>query len=330
MLLERSAAYISETLDVLIARGTERISLLGGMAPLYVEWLPPHQQALLVKPSADALTGALQLALKRYGSQSGRGMNERKFQRLPAEKPAGFNSFERRRTALHATASVVGSRDPRRATGRWRSPAPERDIAEYANISRVTVRKAVDDLVKAGLLVRRHGSGTFVVRPAEKVQQSLSMLTSFTEDMARRGVATQSKWLERGLYYPSPEEMMKLGVSSEMRVARLGRLRMAGELPLAIERASLSVKSCPIPMRSGVALCRTRSGGFSARARRAAYIRLQYQGADAHILGVTEGDAGLSIERISYLPSGRVVEFTKSLYRGDAYDFVAELTIPHP
>ena len=40
---------------------------------------------------------------------------------------------------------------------------PERDLAEYANISRVTVRKAVDDLVKDGLLVRRHGSGTFVV-----------------------------------------------------------------------------------------------------------------------------------------------------------------------
>ncbi len=67
---------------------------------------------------------------------------------------------------------------------------PERDIAEYANISRVTVRKAVDDLVKAGLLVRRHGSGTFVVRPSERVQQSLSMLTSFTEDMARRGITT--------------------------------------------------------------------------------------------------------------------------------------------
>ncbi|SPU64662.1 GntR family transcriptional regulator [Brucella melitensis] len=124
---------------------------------------------------------------------------------------------------------------------------PERDIAEYTNISRVTVRKAVDDLVKAGLLVRRHGSGTFVVRPGERVQQSLSILTSFTEDMARRGIATQSRWLERGLYYPSPEEMMKLGLSSETRVARLGRLRMVGDMPLAIERASLSSEFLPDP-----------------------------------------------------------------------------------
>ena len=49
--------------------------------------------------------------------------------------------------------------------------------------------------------------------------------------------------------------------------------------------------------------------------------------ADAHLLGVPAGAAGLSIERISYLGSGRAVEFTRSLYRGDAYDFVAELTI---
>ncbi|MBC2885326.1 N-acetylglucosamine kinase [Ochrobactrum sp. CM-21-5] len=67
MLLQRSAGYVSETLDVLIAQGAERVSLLGGMAPLYVEWLPAHQQKLIVEPAADALTGALQLSLKRYG-----------------------------------------------------------------------------------------------------------------------------------------------------------------------------------------------------------------------------------------------------------------------
>ena len=48
---------------------------------------------------------------------------------------------------------------------------------------------------------------------------------------------------------------------------------------------------------------------------------------DAELLGVAEGDAGLSILRTSYLPSGRVAELTRSLYRGDAYDFVAELRL---
>jgi GntR family transcriptional regulator len=51
---------------------------------------------------------------------------------------------------------------------------PERDLAEYASISRVTVRKAVDELVRQGILVRRHGSGTFVAKPVEKVEQPLS------------------------------------------------------------------------------------------------------------------------------------------------------------
>ena len=49
--------------------------------------------------------------------------------------------------------------------------------------------------------------------------------------------------------------------------------------------------------------------------------------ADAALLGVEAGSASLKIERISYLPSGKVVEFTRSLYRGDAYDFAVELKL---
>ena len=123
----------------------------------------------------------------------------------------------------------------------------ERDLADYANVSRVTVRKAVDDLVKDGLLTRKHGSGTFVVKPLSRVEQPLTRLTSFTEDMARRGLVTRSEWLERGLFHPSPEEMMMLGLAPGTKVARLGRLRIADDMPLAIERASISVEYLPDP-----------------------------------------------------------------------------------
>ena len=78
----------------------------------------------------------------------------------------------------------------------------ERDIAVKADVSRVTVRKAVQDLVRGGVLVQRHGSGTFVAARVKRVEQSLSRLTSFTEDMARRGMAVRSAWLDRGLYAP--------------------------------------------------------------------------------------------------------------------------------
>ncbi len=132
----------------------------------------------------------------------------------------------------------------------------ERDIATKADISRVTVRKAVQDLVKGGILVQRHGSGTFVAPRMERVEQSLSRLTSFTEDMARRGMAVRSAWLDRGLYAPSPDEMMVLGLSSSELVARVARLRIANDTPLAIERASLSASVLPDPAGDRlVALC---------------------------------------------------------------------------
>ncbi|TIV86385.1 MAG: UTRA domain-containing protein, partial [Mesorhizobium sp.] len=52
--------------------------------------------------------------------------------------------------------------------------------------------------------------------------------------------------------------------------------------------------------------------------------------ADARLLEVPPRVAGLQIERISYLASGKVIEFTRSVYRGDAYDFVAELRLTGP
>ncbi len=205
---------------------------------------------------------------------------------------------------------------------------PERDLADYANISRVTVRKAVDDLVKDGLLVRRHGSGTFVVKPVAKVQQSLSRLTSFTEDMARRGLKATARWLERGLYPASPDEMMMLGLPADALVARLGRLRIADDLPLAIERASISAEFVPDPRQVTTSLY-AELDKIGARPVRAVQriSACNLKDPDAAMLGIPVGSAGLSIERISYLASGRFAAFTRSVYRGDAYDFAAELSL---
>jgi len=204
----------------------------------------------------------------------------------------------------------------------------ERELAEYANVSRVTVRKAVDDLVRDGLLARRQGSGTFVIKPVARVQQPLSQLTSFTEDMARRGLATRSEWLERGLFPPSPEEMMMLGLAAGTMVARISRLRIANDLPLAIERASLATEFLPDPdavTTSLYAELRKKDARPVRAIQRISACNVKEP--EAALLAVPLGAAGLSIERISYLASGRVVEFTRSLYRGDAYDFVAELTL---
>jgi GntR family transcriptional regulator len=207
----------------------------------------------------------------------------------------------------------------------------ERDIATKADMSRVTVRKAVQDLVKGGILVQRHGSGTFVAPRMERVEQSLSRLTSFTEDMARRGMSVHSQWLDRGLYAPSPEEMMVLGLSSDDMVARVARLRIANDTPLAIERASLSAGILPDPASIGSSLYAALEADGNRPVRAVQRISAANLGeADARLLDVAPASASLRIERISYLASGKVIEFTRSIYRGDAYDFVAELRLGLP
>lgn len=205
----------------------------------------------------------------------------------------------------------------------------ERDIAESADLSRVTVRRAVDDLVAQGLLIRRHGSGTFVAGGVSRLEQSLSQLTSFTEDMARRGLAARSQWLERSVVAPSPDEMMVLGLSVGDTVSRLERLRIAGDVPMAIERASVIGAFLPDPGVVAGSLYDA-LGERGARPIRATQ-RIAARNVDAReagLLQVAPGAASLYIERVSYLPDGRIIEFTRSIYRGDAYDFVAELKIP--
>ena len=69
----------------------------------------------------------------------------------------------------------------------------ERQLCADLGVSRLTVRAALDDLVRDGMLIRRHGSGTFVSEP--KIAQELTM-TSFTEDMRRRGMVPGSRTLD--------------------------------------------------------------------------------------------------------------------------------------
>ncbi|KAA3511256.1 GntR family transcriptional regulator [Agrobacterium vitis] len=204
----------------------------------------------------------------------------------------------------------------------------ERDIAEAAGISRVTVRKAIDDLVAEGLLVRRRGAGTFVVKPVKRMQQPLTRLTSFTEDMARRGMVSGSRWLERGLFLPTPEETMALGLSGTARVARLVRLRTASDMPIALERTNLPDDLLPEPSRVENSLYAA-LGSVGIRPVRAnqRISAVILTDDDAKLLGMPPGSAALSVQRIAYLDTGRVMEVSRALYRSDAYDLVAELTI---
>jgi GntR family transcriptional regulator len=205
---------------------------------------------------------------------------------------------------------------------------PEREIATITHLSRVTVRKAIQDLVEEGLIVQKHGSGSFVAQKAPQIEQSLSRLTSFTEDMSRRGMVSASRWLERGIFMPSPDEVMALALAQDDSVSRIVRLRTADGKPMAIERASLPVDILPNPLAVETSLYAVleKSNMRPVRAlQRISAINLDQ--ANAALLDVPQGSAGLKIERTSYLADGRVAEFTQSIYRGDAYNFVAELRL---
>lgn len=205
---------------------------------------------------------------------------------------------------------------------------PERDLAEITGLSRVTVRKAIQELVQKGIVEQRQGSGTFVREPAARLEQSLTQLSSFTEDMKQRGMGTTSKWLERGIFLATPQEVEILGLNSGDQVARIYRLREAGGQPMALEQATLPLDILPNPIEVTSSLYEVleKTGRRPVRAiQKITAINLQAR--EAELLDLPEGAAGLSIQRRSFHADGRVVELTRSLYRGDTYDFVAELRL---
>ena len=138
----------------------------------------------------------------------------------------------------------------------------------------------------------------------------------------------QSIWICRALFLPAPEEVMALGLGADERVARLERVRCTDGQPLAIERAALSSALLPDPesvTTSLYAVLQQRGLRPVRAVQRISAANLGLR--DAELLGVNQGAASLKIERLSYLASGRVVEFTRSIYRGDAYDFAVELKL---
>ena len=215
-------------------------------------------------------------------------------------------------------------------TGRLQAgeaPPSERDLASQLGISRVTVRKAIAGLVEQGILVQHWGSGTFIA-PSMRVEQALSRLSSFTDDMMIRGLTPGARLLDRSCGPAAPKEAMALGLSPGEKVSRLQRLRLAGEVPMAIENAAVPARFLPDPdvVRHSLYAALSEQGFAPRRALQRLHAVL-LNPEQARLLDVPPASAALYIERRSFLEDGTAVEFTASYYRGDAYDFVAELSI---
>jgi GntR family transcriptional regulator len=199
----------------------------------------------------------------------------------------------------------------------------ERDLADAYKVSRVTVRKALDGLVDARLLTRRPGAGTFV---AARVEKNFATISSFTEDMISRGRQPHSEWLTRTEGTVTPEEAMAFGLSPGSPVFRFTRIRYADGQSMALEHATIPAQSLgsleAVTDSLYAALGSDRPVRVLQRLRAVLFTAEQ-----AGLLGIEAGSAGLEIERRGFTQDGRTVEVTKSYYRGDAYDFVAELSV---
>ena len=199
---------------------------------------------------------------------------------------------------------------------------PERDLALDLSVSRITIRKAFDGLVAEGLLTRRQGAGTFV---AARVEKNFSKLTSFSEDMAARGRKASSSWLSRSEGTVTPEEALTLGLSPGTGVYRFNRIRYADGLPMALEYSTVPAACLPSLDSVEASLYRALSDNGHRPNRALQRLRaVLFDAEQAQLLGTADSAAGLLIERRAF-HNGQAVEVTKSYYRGDAYDFVAEL-----
>lgn len=202
----------------------------------------------------------------------------------------------------------------------------ERQLAAELGISRITVRKALDALAAEGRLVSRPGAGNFVASPSSRIDKNFAKLTSFSEDIRSRGREPRSEWLKRATGTVSPDEAMKMGVSPGTQVLRFHRLRFADDRPVAIEYATVlctALRSLDLVKESlYVALGEVGSRPVRALQRLSAVLLDDEQ---SRLLQTEPDAAGLFVERVSYGADGRALEMTQSIYRGDTYDFVAEL-----
>lgn len=204
----------------------------------------------------------------------------------------------------------------------------ERDLAEALGVSRVTVRKGLGGLVAEGLLMQQQGVGTFV---APRVEQPLSILTSFSEDMTARGMTPGARWIDQGTGLASPEEALALGLPPGTPVSRLHRLRTANDKPMTLERTTVPRARLPDPTLVGDSLYAYLAAHGAPPFRALQRLRAErLEAEEAKLLAAPIGSPALYVERRAFLESGEPIEFSRSLFRGDAYDFVVELQLARP
>jgi GntR family transcriptional regulator len=203
----------------------------------------------------------------------------------------------------------------------------ERQLGLDLGVSRLTVRAALDELVREGYLVRRRGAGTFVAEP--KVAKGID-INSFSDDMRERGMLPASRTLDLRVVPAGARLGRILHVSPAEPVVAVKRLRLADGEPMAIEllhvRQSLvpGLTAADLEENSFYDLLTTRYDLSIVGGSQTIEPTVTNE-EESSALGVPLHSPALLFERVTRSASGDIVEFTSSTYRGDRYRLVTEL-----
>lgn len=204
----------------------------------------------------------------------------------------------------------------------------ERELSALFGVSRMTIRQALVELIGEGSLYTRSGKGTYVAE--RKIEQPLQRLTSFTQDMAARGLRPSSRLIGADLL-PAPIELAHaLAIPPGSELVRIRRLRLADEQPLAVETSHLPHARCPglldhdLEHQSLYQLLHDRYGLELASAKQTIEAAMPSD-EERQLLALPPALPVLRIHRFTSSRDGLVCEFVQSAYRGDRYQLNVDL-----
>lgn len=208
-------------------------------------------------------------------------------------------------------------------------PIPsERELVEQYQISRPTVRQAINELVNEGLLVREKGRGTFVAKP-KLDQWFLTNMLSFTKEMSLKGLSHSTRVLDLRVV-PIEPRLSEIFGEACREVVRLERLRFVEGTPAVVVTTYIPRDIAPdierenLEQRSLYELIETKYGHEISYGRRVVEA-VNASGEDAALLQVEKGAAIQLIKTTGYLSDNRPFEYSIARYRGDFNSFTVTL-----
>jgi GntR family transcriptional regulator len=160
----------------------------------------------------------------------------------------------------------------------------------------------------------------------QRIEQPISVLTGFSDEMKARGIQPETRVLESFIRTATAEEALTLSLKPGQQVAFLKRLRLADGKPVAVEYSVLPRHILPNPYVITGSLYSYLKMQKKMPVRALQHLRANIvSSSERDLLQASDDTAVLYITRVGYLGDGTPVEFTHSYYRGDSYDFIAEL-----